>query len=304
MRQAPPEDQGPRVNEAIKIDPVRLIDADGAMVGVVSLEESLARADEAGLDLVEVSPNADPPVCKLLDYGKYRYRDQRKAREAKKKQRTFEVKEVKIRPNIDDHDYGVKMRSVTRFLSEGNKVKVTLRFRGREMAHQELGRQLLERIHADLADRVKIEQEPALEGRQMVTVIAPAQGLGQRSDDIPAAADGKVPAAPVSAPGTEKPPAAADGKAPAPVAPAPETEKAPAAADRKTPAAPASAPGTEETAVGGVKAPAESESTPGTEEAPVAAADGKAPAASAPGAEEAAAPRAAGEVAGESADSS
>ncbi len=177
-------DKGPRVNEDIKIDPIRLIDHDGAMVGVVSLREGLERAEEAGLDLVEVSPDASPPVCKLLDYGKYRYRDQRKAREAKKRQRTFEVKEVKIRPNIDEHDYDVKMRSVTRFLNEGNKVKVTLRFRGREMAHQNLGTKVLNRVREELGERIKVEQNPLLEGRQMVMVVAPAQGLGQqRSDD-------------------------------------------------------------------------------------------------------------------------
>ncbi len=148
------------------------------MVGVVPLEEGLARAEDAGLDLVEVSPNASPPVCKILDYGKYRYRDQRKAREAKKRQRTFEVKEVKIRPNIDGHDYAVKMRSITKFLDYGNKVKVTLRFRGRELAHQDLGAGVLERIRTDLAERVRIEQLPSMDGRQMVMVVAPIQGLG------------------------------------------------------------------------------------------------------------------------------
>ncbi len=148
------------------------------MVGVVPLEEGLARAEDAGLDLVEVSPNASPPVCKILDYGKFRYRDQRKAREAKKRQRTFEVKEVKIRPNIDGHDYAVKMRSITKFLDYGNKVKVTLRFRGREMAHQELGAQVLERIRGELSERVRIEQTPSMDGRQMVMVVAPVQGLG------------------------------------------------------------------------------------------------------------------------------
>ena len=159
------------------------------MVGVVPLDEGLARAEDAGLDLVEVSPNAAPPVCKILDYGKYRYRDQRKAREAKKRQRTFEVKEVKVRPNIDGHDYAVKMRSVIKFLDYGNKVKVTLRFRGRELAHQKLGAQVLERIRTELAERVRIEQMPAMDGRQMVMVVAPVQGLGQ-------AVPGSEPAAP------------------------------------------------------------------------------------------------------------
>ncbi len=153
------------------------------MVGVVPLEEGLARAEDAGLDLVEVSPNASPPVCKILDYGKYRYRDQRKAREAKKRQRTFDVKEVKVRPNIDGHDYAVKMRSVTKFLDEGNKVKVTLRFRGRELAHPELGAQVLERIQGELSDRVRIEQMPSMDGRQMVMVVAPIQGLGHVTRD-------------------------------------------------------------------------------------------------------------------------
>ena len=156
------------------------------MVGVVPLEEGLARAEDAGLDLVEVSPNASPPVCKILDYGKYRYRDQRKAREAKKRQRTFEVKEVKIRPNIDGHDYAVKMRSITKFLDYGNKVKVTLRFRGRELAHQELGAQVLERIRGELSERVRIEQMPSMDGRQMVMVVAPVQGLGHATQAVEA----------------------------------------------------------------------------------------------------------------------
>lgn len=189
MRPVAPTRRGPRINQEIRIDPVRLVDFDGTMVGVVPLDEGLARAEDAGLDLVEVSPNAAPPVCKILDYGKYRYRDQRKAREAKKRQRTFDVKEVKVRPNIDGHDYAVKMRSVTKFLDYGNKVKVTLRFRGRELAHQELGARVLERIRAELSERVRIEQMPAMDGRQMVMVVAPVQGLGQASP-------GSEPAAP------------------------------------------------------------------------------------------------------------
>mgnify|MGYP001427834760 FL=1 len=128
---------------------------------------------QVGLDLVEISPNADPPVCKLLDYGKYKYEAQKKASEARKKQRVIEVKEIKMRPNIDQHDYDVKMRSMNRFLGEGDKVKVTLRFRGREMAHQDLGRRVLDRVQQDLNDRVKVEQTPKMEGRQMTMVIAP-----------------------------------------------------------------------------------------------------------------------------------
>lgn len=128
---------------------------------------------QVGLDLVEISPNADPPVCKLLDYGKYKYEAQKKASEARKKQKIIEVKEIKMRPNIDQHDYDVKMRSMDRFLTDGDKVKVTLRFRGREMAHQDLGRRVLDRVQQDLSDRVKVEQTPKMEGRQMTMVIAP-----------------------------------------------------------------------------------------------------------------------------------
>jgi len=157
----------------IRADQVRLIDADGEMVGVVSKKEALQMAEEVQLDLVMVSPNADPPVCKILDYGKLKYETQKKKAEAKKKQKTIEVKEIKFRPNIDDHDYEVKMKAVRRFLEEGDKVKVTLRFRGREMAHQELGAKVLERVRDELDELVKVEQWPRLEGRQMVMVIAP-----------------------------------------------------------------------------------------------------------------------------------
>jgi len=143
------------------------------MVGVVSLREGLAMAVEVGLDLVEVSPNADPPVCKILDYGKYKYEVQKKKNEARKKQKIIEVKEIKLRPNIDDNDYGVKMRAMRKFLEEGDKVKVTLRFRGREMAHQDLGAKVLDRVREELDDLAKVEQFPKLEGRQMVMVMAP-----------------------------------------------------------------------------------------------------------------------------------
>lgn len=150
-----------------------MIDADGQNHGVVSKIEALERAREAGLDLVEVSPDANPPVAKILDYGKFKYQEQKKAAEARKKQKTVEVKEIKMRPNIDDHDYNVKMKSMERFFGEGDKVKVTLRFRGREMAHQQLGRELLLRVKADTEEIAKVESEPRLEGRQMVMVLAP-----------------------------------------------------------------------------------------------------------------------------------
>jgi translation initiation factor IF-3 len=157
----------------INVPNVRLIDAEGENRGVVSTRDAIAMAMDAGLDLVEVSPGADPPVCKILDLGKFKYEAQKKRNEARKKQKTIEVKEIKMRPNIDDHDYIVKMKSMVRFLDEGDKVKVTLRFRGREMAHQDLGQKVLQRVRDDLAERVKVEQFPRLEGRQMVMVVAP-----------------------------------------------------------------------------------------------------------------------------------
>ena len=143
------------------------------MVGVVSLREGLEMAREAGLDLVEVSPNADPPVCKILDFGKYKYEIQKKRNEARKKQKVIEVKEIKLRPNIDDNDYMVKMRSMRKFLEEGDKVKVTMRFRGREMAHQDIGLKVLDKVREELDDLGKVEQFPRVEGRQMVMVMAP-----------------------------------------------------------------------------------------------------------------------------------
>jgi translation initiation factor IF-3 len=152
---------------------VRLVKEDGSMVGVTTTREALRMAEEAGLDLVEVSPNADPPVCKILDFGKYKYEIQKKKNEARKKQKVIEVKEIKLRPGIDDHDFEIKMRSVTRFLEEGDKVKVTLRFRGREMVHQELGVKVLDRVKEEMDARAKVEQFPRLEGRQMVMVLAP-----------------------------------------------------------------------------------------------------------------------------------
>ena len=171
---APPQrDTGPRVNEKIRGSDIRLIGADGENVGVVTPDRALEMAEEAGLDLVEISPNANPPVCKIMDFGKFKYESQKKAAEAKKKQRVIEVKEVKFRPNIDTHDYDVKMRNVARFLEEGDKVKVTLRFRGREMAHQELGRDLLRKIATETEDMGKVESMPKMEGRQMIMVIGP-----------------------------------------------------------------------------------------------------------------------------------
>jgi len=170
---APVQKDGPRINDEIRSREVHLIDKDGANLGNVSASEALAKAQEAGLDLVEISPNATPPVVKILDYGKYKYQEQKKQAEARKKQKVVEVKEVKFRPMIDDHDYDVKMRSMYRFFEEGDKVKVTLRFRGREMAHQELGVQLLNRVKDDTTKLAKVESEPRVEGRQMVMVLAP-----------------------------------------------------------------------------------------------------------------------------------
>lgn len=175
MLKGPPEREptGPKINDAIRAREVRLIDEDGQNVGVVSRFDALERAGTAGLDLVEVSPDANPPVCKILDYGKFKYQEQKKAAEARKHQKIVEVKEIKMRPSIDDHDYDVKMRSIKRFFDEGDKVKITLRFRGREMAHQEIGYDLLQRVKADLGELAKVEAEPRLEGRQMVMVLAP-----------------------------------------------------------------------------------------------------------------------------------
>ena len=165
---------GPRINERIRGSEIRLIGADGENVGLISPEKALVMAEEAGLDLVEISPNAVPPVCKIMDFGKFKYEQQKKEAEARKKQKVIEIKEIKFRPGTDTHDYEVKMRSVVKFLEGGDKVKITLRFRGREMAHMELGRQLLEQIAEDIKDVGKIENMPKLEGRQMVMMIGPA----------------------------------------------------------------------------------------------------------------------------------
>lgn len=152
---------------------VRLIDAEGENVGVTKTEDARAMAKEAGLDLVEVSPNADPPVCKILDYGKFKYEAQKKANQNRKKQKTQDIKEIKMRPGIDTHDYDVKMRSVNRFIEDGDKVKITLRFRGRELAHQEIGMNVLKRVQEDVKETAKVEAMPKMEGRQMIMVIAP-----------------------------------------------------------------------------------------------------------------------------------
>ena len=161
------------MNGQIEVREVRLIDETGDNVGVVATDDAIDRAENAGLDLVEISPNADPPVCKILDFGKFKYQAQKRANEARKKQKTIEVKEIKMRPNIDQHDYDVKMRSMLKFLNEGDKVKVTLRFRAREMAHQNLGMRVLERVRDDLDEISKVEQFPKMEGRQMTMVISP-----------------------------------------------------------------------------------------------------------------------------------
>jgi translation initiation factor IF-3 len=169
----PPLRDGPRVNDEIRIPQVRLIDQNGEMQGVLSTRDAIARAFAVGLDLVEISPNAEPPVAKILDYGKFKYEQQKKRNEARKKQKVVEIKEVKVRPNIDENDYQVKLRAMKTFIGEGDKVKVTLRFRGREMAHQELGVKVLERIRADMDVETKVEQMPKMENRQMVMVLSP-----------------------------------------------------------------------------------------------------------------------------------
>ena len=152
---------------------VRCIDPDGEQLGILSIDEAMNKAEELGLDLVELQPNADPPVCKILDYGKHKYQAQKRANEARKKQKIIEVKEIKLRPNIDQHDYQVKMKAVRKFIDGGDKVKITLRFRGREMAHVELGTDLLTRVQEDIDDFAKIESMPKMEGRQMTMILAP-----------------------------------------------------------------------------------------------------------------------------------
>ncbi|WP_442439579.1 translation initiation factor IF-3 [Pseudooceanicola lipolyticus] len=176
---APPtRDTGPRVNDKIRASEIRLIGAEGENIGVVSPDRALELAERAGLDLVEISPNATPPVCKIMDFGKFKYEQQKRESEARKKQKVIEVKEVKFRPNTDTHDYDVKMRNVFKFLENGDKVKVTLRFRGREMAHQNLGRELLERVAEDTKEIGRVENFPKMEGRQMIMMIGPLPTKG------------------------------------------------------------------------------------------------------------------------------
>ena len=169
---APPMN-GPRFNEFIQSPKVRVIDHEGENLGVMYTREAMEQAQELGLDLVEVSPNADPPVAKFLDVGKFKYEAQKKANLARKSQKTQEIKEIKMRPNIDDHDYDVKMKAIHKFIGEGDKVKVTLRFRGRELSHGQLGMALLQRVQTDTAETAKVESYPRMEGRQMLMVLAP-----------------------------------------------------------------------------------------------------------------------------------
>ncbi len=169
----PPVKSGPRYDNFIQSDKVRVIDDNGENLGVMFTSEAMEQANQLGLNLVEVSPNADPPVAKFLDVGKHRYEAQKKANLARKTQKTQDIKEIKMRPNIDTHDYDVKMRNMNKFIEQGDKVKVTLRFRGREMAHQELGIDLLNRVRDDMEETAKVEAFPRLEGRQMIMVLAP-----------------------------------------------------------------------------------------------------------------------------------
>ncbi|MDZ4323380.1 MAG: translation initiation factor IF-3 [Alphaproteobacteria bacterium] len=164
---------GPRVNEKISSLKVRLVDENGEMVGVLSQKEALERAYKAGLDLVEVSPNADPPVCKILDYGKYKFEEQKRRAEMRKKQKVIEIKEVQLRPGIDKHDFEVKMRSARKFIDDGDKLKVTLRFRGRELSHQELGMDVLKRVKETPQDIAKVEHDPKFEGKRVIMILAP-----------------------------------------------------------------------------------------------------------------------------------
>ncbi|MFA5041841.1 MAG: translation initiation factor IF-3 [Bdellovibrionales bacterium] len=174
-RNEPPrreKDDGPRVNSDITSRQVRVVDAQGEMRGVMAIRDAIALAEESGLDLVEISPNAEPPVCKVLDYGKYKYEMQKKAAEARKKQKVIELKEIKLRPTIDDHDFAIKMKSAVAFLKDGDKVKVTMRFRGREMAHQDIAYKVYARVRTELEPYGKIETDTCFEGRQMIMILA------------------------------------------------------------------------------------------------------------------------------------
>src|ERR1700749_2249623 len=170
---APPSTDGLRINEDIRVPRVLLIDEHGEKQGVMPTASAVEAAMEAGLDLVEVSPNSDPPVCKILDYGKYKFQEQKKKNEARKRQKVVEIKEIKLRPNIDTHDYDVKAKAMHRFFEEGDKVKVPLRFRGRDLAHPELGMKLLQQVRVDFEPVAKVEYEPRMEGRQMIMILAP-----------------------------------------------------------------------------------------------------------------------------------
>ena len=171
--EAPTKEEAHKINNRIESRDVRLIDADGNNVGVVPTRQAMIMAEEAGLDLVEISPDAQPPVAKILDYGKFRFQEQKRLAEARKKQRVVEIKEIKLRPMIDDHDFDVKIKAAKRFFDEGDKVKVTLRFRGREMDHQNLGYALLQKVKAQMAEIAKVEMEPRSEGRQIIMIMAP-----------------------------------------------------------------------------------------------------------------------------------
>ncbi|QOC24215.1 translation initiation factor IF-3 [Wenzhouxiangella sp. AB-CW3] len=166
-------DKQTRRNEDINAPKVRVVGSDGEQVGIMGIRDALTQAEAEGLDLVEIAPQADPPVCRIMDWGKFRFEESKKSQAARKKQKQIQVKEVKFRPNTDAHDYDVKMRNLRRFIEEGNKVKVTLRFRGREMAHQDLGRDLLKRVEDDMVEDVVVEQRPRMEGRQMVMMLSP-----------------------------------------------------------------------------------------------------------------------------------
>jgi translation initiation factor IF-3 len=170
---APAAKDGPRINDDIRNAQIQLIDQTGDNKGTVETMLAIKMAQEAGMDLVEISPNVSPPVCKIMDYGKYKYSAQKKAAEARKRQKTVEIKEIKLRPMIDDHDYDVKMRAMLRFFEEGDKVKITLRYRGREMAHQEIGTKLLDKVKSAVAEVAKVEQDARFEGRQVVMILAP-----------------------------------------------------------------------------------------------------------------------------------
>lgn len=191
--QPPRKDDGTRINDEITALKIRLIDENGEMLGVFGVKQAIEKAIAAGLDLVEISPNAEPPVCKILDYGKFKYENQKKLTEAKKKQKTVEVKEIKLRPAIGDHDYEVKLKAAKKFIENGDKLKVTLRFRGREMAHMHLGFEVLNRLKSDMAGLAKVDQEPKPEGKQVMIMMSPDTAATIKPPTVvksqPAAAD-------------------------------------------------------------------------------------------------------------------